>query len=588
MKLENITLTSSGEGNKIIYLYRDWSGRKKQLWFLVNLKKDQINLSANSFILGLLLIAMKRQVDIDCGKFLVTKGLSNNLDSIQDKFIHLFPELKLQKIKIISNVAVKPYLKSEDVAAFFTLGVDSFYTLTNTKDVNYLIYVLGFDVKTNDDSLKSQILPKLVEITSHNNLNLSIVSTNLREITELEFNWGYMFGLALGCISNLFINFKKIYISSSLDAKNQVADGSYLGLDNLYSSEIVKIENFGDDKNRMEKMEFIFSKNKDAKKYLRVCWKNVNNTYNCGICEKCVRTKMELDAVGALDAIESFPNKKILQYLETIKLTTLVLAKYYIEIEKKLSAQKVDYLEELRKKISDFNLIKDSLVQVFPAFEGKKKNILFVDFNGVISYNPFWITIKDSKHKLNKHFAKIEDLIFKKNKDIVLSWMSGKLTTEEVHIMLSRELNIPKAEVDEIYDLFVKECENIDLSKKILNKLMELKKYYKVVLVTDNMDTFHRFTIPNNRVLTDVFDEIYDSYLRGKFKKSNDGELFIEISQKFNVPTEYGTLIDDSKNNCACFERLGGRTYTPKREEGVLAALDEIVNDVRNKWEWQY
>lgn len=205
-----------------------------------------------------------------------------------------------------------------------------------------------------------------------------------------------------------------------------------------------------------------------------------------------------------------------------------------------------------------------------------KKNILFIDFNGVISFNPFWVTIKHPKHALHKHFSKIENFIFRDNKDMVVRWMSGKLTTEEVHDMLSKALLINPKDTQIIQDLFIEDCKNIDISEKILSRLRKLKKYYHVVLVTDNMDTFHRFTVPNNPQLITVFDEIHDSYSRGRFKKTKDGELFLEICEKYGIPVKYCALIDDSKSNCACFSALGGRAHMPKNETEVLNILREI------------
>jgi hypothetical protein len=39
---------------------------------------------------------------------------------------------------------------------------------------------------------------------------------------------------------------------------------------------------------------------------LRVCWKNPDGDYNCGQCEKCQRTMINLLAVGALENCNAF------------------------------------------------------------------------------------------------------------------------------------------------------------------------------------------------------------------------------------------------------------------------------------------
>jgi hypothetical protein len=43
---------------------------------------------------------------------------------------------------------------------------------------------------------------------------------------------------------------------------------------------------------------------------LRVCWENNSPELNCGFCEKCVRTRLQLLAAGVNDGLDSFPNDR--------------------------------------------------------------------------------------------------------------------------------------------------------------------------------------------------------------------------------------------------------------------------------------
>ena len=58
-------------------------------------------------------------------------------------------------------------------------------------------------------------------------------------------------------------------------------------------------------------------------------------------------------------------------------------------------------------------------------FKGKTKNIVFIDFNGVISYDKFWKSLEDEKHELHRFKEGIETFLFKDNKPILLDWMIG-------------------------------------------------------------------------------------------------------------------------------------------------------------------
>ncbi len=213
------------------------------------------------------------------------------------------------------------------------------------------------------------------------------------------------------------------------------------------------------------------------------------------------------------------------------------------------------------------------------GFVRKSKNILFLDFNGVLSYDPFWTSLRDTKHSLHPYYEKIETYLFKDNISIVIDWMIGKYTSEEIHEILKKEINIP---YEELFAVFCEDCSNIDISEKILNKIQTLREFYSCILVTDNMDSFDRFTITHNPQLAASFDRIDNSYTMGRFKKSNNGRYFVEQVEERQTVMENCILIDDSKNNCTLFESIGGRAYATKTENDVLRVLDDIHNSVKH------
>jgi hypothetical protein len=75
----------------------------------------------------------------------------------------------------------------------------------------------------------------------------------------------------------------------------------------LWSSGAVHVEHAGGDVSRREKIATIV-RDQRALGWLRVCYKNPDQTYNCGRCEKCVRTMLSLHALGALEQAQTFPN----------------------------------------------------------------------------------------------------------------------------------------------------------------------------------------------------------------------------------------------------------------------------------------
>jgi hypothetical protein len=81
---------------------------------------------------------------------------------------------------------------------------------------------------------------------------------------------------------------------------------------------------------RSEKINFI-SNYDDIYDYLRVCWKNYNNTYNCGICEKCIRTMFDFYRIGKLCKFSVLPTEFDVTLIDNIEITDANIS-YYANI----------------------------------------------------------------------------------------------------------------------------------------------------------------------------------------------------------------------------------------------------------------
>ena len=201
--------------------------------------------------------------------------------------------------------------------------------------------------------------------------------------------------------------------------------------------------------------------------------------------------------------------------------------------------------------------------------------LLFVDFNGVISYDPFWKSLLDKNHILNRDLQRIEDFVFKENFDLILDWMVGKYNSEDIHKIISKELDI---DYTLLFDNFVSDCKKIDISEKILNKLKSIKSNYVLILATGNMDSFDRFTLPNNKYLYNIFDEIHNSFNFGLLKTTNNGEYFKKIIKKYNLNPKNSYLIDDYNSTCKIFSDLGGTSFRTKTENDVLDIISNKLS----------
>jgi hypothetical protein len=91
--------------------------------------------------------------------------------------------------------------------------------------------------------------------------------------------------------------FRKVLIPGTFTYADLIPLGSHPMLDPLWSTKAVEILHDGCEASRLDKVRCIQG-DPLARKLLRVCWRNVGREMNCGVCEKCVRTRICLEIVG--------------------------------------------------------------------------------------------------------------------------------------------------------------------------------------------------------------------------------------------------------------------------------------------------
>lgn len=137
-------------------------------------------------------------------------------------------------------------------------------------------------------------------------MRLLNVETNLRSLSDEYVSWGMYHGAALASVALAAASlFRKVYIPSSYSYAELFLWGSHPLLDPLWSTEATTLVHDGCEAGRLEKIMRI-SAHDAARQHLRVCWENVAQQYNCGTCEKCLRTMIGLRIAGALERCSTF------------------------------------------------------------------------------------------------------------------------------------------------------------------------------------------------------------------------------------------------------------------------------------------
>lgn len=178
------------------------------------------------------------------------------------------------------------------------------------------------------------------------------------------------------------------------------------------------------------------------------------------------------------------------------------------------------------------------------------KPILFIDFDGTLCHDRFWRSLEPGLQ------AKVQANLFSSKKEMVRDWMLGKYTSEEINQMLAEELGVC---YDVLWSTFVNDCERMAISQEVLDRIQNLRECYFAVLVTDNMDSLDRFTVPALD-LAQYFDLIVNSYTEKALKNHENGKTFRKVTEKYQSLISESILFDNSHSSCGVFEELGGKS----------------------------
>lgn len=191
------------------------------------------------------------------------------------------------------------------------------------------------------------------------------------------------------------------------------------------------------------------------------------------------------------------------------------------------------------------------------------KNIL-IDFHATICFDYFWRSVSDIEH------MQITETLFANNTEVIEDWMIGKYKSEDVNKYLSEKLEL---DYNYLWNIFVRDCETMFIDPEIIGLLKELRKKYKIYLVTDNVDSLDRFTIPALN-LNEVFDDIINSYNHACVKTNG---LFNALQDKQKIDFSESIMIDDSVSVITKFETLGGQVYQTISKEDTIDILKKYL-----------
>jgi hypothetical protein len=206
----------------------------------------------------------------------------------------------------------RPVTGSRHAYAFLSGGVDGLHMLMCNRrlyrrdDPAYIrdaLFVHGYDIgkKARDPENErfQMALQSLRPLAAETGVRLIACRTNLRHLPSKPGFWAHRHnGAALAAVAHAAtVGAAFVFIGGTYQVANPVPVGSHPAVDGLFSSQRVTIVHDGSRFSRLDKVRDLANW-PAALAALRVCGANLGDRPNCGRCEKCLRTRLELVAVG--------------------------------------------------------------------------------------------------------------------------------------------------------------------------------------------------------------------------------------------------------------------------------------------------
>lgn len=188
---------------------------------------------------------------------------------------------------------------------------------------------------------------------------------------------------------------------------------------------------------------------------------------------------------------------------------------------------------------------------------------LFIDFDGTLCHDRFWQSLPA------EDLYKVQTKLFQENFLMVIDWMLGKYSSEEVNRFIATETSLS---YNKLWSAFLHDCSNMHIESGVLDLVSDLRSEYYTVLITDNMDSFDRFTVPALN-LTKYFDTIVNSYNEGAIKRDHHGLLFTKY---INGDISQSILLENNLDNCELFRKLGGISLYVSAQKNLKEHLIDI------------
>lgn len=378
MQLCNLQSSGNGDRQRISarVTWEDCDRDGFDLFFETDIADAKyLALNANAFLVACIAPAYRYGESRIQVKDAVCRELLSNLHAVTHYFqVWHYPERKPLELHSDNRADDSEPTRAPHAAQLFSGGIDSYTTLSLNRRFfpsshrEYIrTAVLCFGLEQDDPTAFSHVVNVMKPGAEALGLNLVCVYSNIyapyREEDRKE-HWQFWVRrfMGLGLSSQLHALSGELTtgcISASDHPINDVhGAGSSALIDERTSSSSMRIRHTSGHLTRQQKIELV-SQSDIMLQHLRVCnrYKDYDaERLNCGRCEKCVRTKLQLLVASALDRCESFDTRDVTadDVDQFVHIPIVMLPPYESMLGPLASMGRADLVSSIRKKINEY------------------------------------------------------------------------------------------------------------------------------------------------------------------------------------------------------------------------------------------
>lgn len=261
----------------------------------------------------------------------VSSLLAQNVETVCAIFRRWFPDECEVFEPEFGDIVQKESAGRRGVGAFFSAGVDSFHTILSEKaglrrgagPVTHLVYLRG--VETALGRMASGKAEAIARLAGELGYPLITGVTNLRDCFDHLRLSGFYGSMMASVALSLSGGLRAMLVPAggSYEYKDLHPHGAHPLLDRQWSTEYMDIRDDGSDTTRAERTALTVAKSPLALENLSVCIRKFGAFENCGVCPKCVRTAITLQALGALEKCGTLPSPFDYRLIDTLNIKDL-------------------------------------------------------------------------------------------------------------------------------------------------------------------------------------------------------------------------------------------------------------------------